>query len=55
MGRYFDPKTKKEILDTDKAFPLMTDVQIEILLVETQLELDKRTGQETCFRFKSNI
>lgn len=53
MGFYINIKNKDEILlDTESAFPKMTEEQLEILLVETRLELDKRQGTSTTFKFK---
>jgi hypothetical protein len=56
MGIFFKKKedgTEEILLNTEYAFPLMTTTQLESLLVITQLELDKRTGKNTTFRFKS--
>ena len=54
MGRYMNPENKEEVLlNTDYAFPKMTLIQLEGLLIETQLEIDKRTGINTKFRFKA--
>lgn len=55
LGRYFDTETKEELLDTDSAFPKMSITQLECLLVEARMELDKRNGTNTIFRFKSKI
>jgi hypothetical protein len=56
LGMFFNKKDKSEILlDTDNAFPKMNIIQLEALLVETRMELDKRTGTNTTFKFKSRI